>query len=128
MACQEDFIKTIEFITMYPGENEYTVFIAIAKTELNHRILIYAPRTLVPDLSCEQAAEFFEEATDVHNTPIQVLYKKNKLRLNGQIYMFHDEHNGGDWFLKTIYLDGPRNNLTVNKEEVEKLFGCKING
>ena len=43
--------------------------------------------------------------------------------------MFHDDkHNGGDWFIKTIYLDGPRHDVEIDKREIEKLFGCKMNG
>ena len=129
MAIQEDFIKKLEFLTMYPGEDGYQVFIAIAKTEQGHRILCYAPRTTIPELECGQEYPDYDDVCDARHRPIRTLHRCNTLKLNGQIYMFHDDkHNGGDWFIKTIYLDGPRNDVSIDRKEIEKLFGCKVNG
>ena len=51
------------------------------------------------------------------------------LKIENTAYLMKNRHNECEtWYIKVIYLDGPQSKPIVKKEEVEKLFGCQIDG
>jgi hypothetical protein len=121
-----EFIEEIEFFTSYPNKEGSRTILAVALTSENHKVLCYIPTASLINLSLEEAEV---SDWDIKYIPIKSLPQQKKLFIGGQIYANSDStHNGGKWFIKVIPLDGPINPIEVNKDDIEKLFGCKING
>lgn len=116
-------IKDIEFINMFPSMNSSGhVFIMTAITDKGNRILVYAPvvklgkasinsycdedyswRTTLRDITLRRHCQFMTEMFAVKST------------------------NNYDEFFKIFYLDG-NFKTKIKKSEIEKLFGCEIDG
>ncbi len=122
---KQEFIEEIEFFTSYPNKEGSRTILVVALTSENHRVLCYIPTASLINLSLEEVVSDW----DIKYVPISSLPQQKKLFIGGQIYANGDNtHNGGQWFIKVIPLDGPINPIEVNREDIEKLFGCKING
>ena len=123
---KQEFIEEIEFFTSYPNKEGSRTILAVALTSENRRVLCYIPTASILNLSLEEGDV---SDWDIRYVPISSLPQQRRLFIGGQIYA-NDEiiHNGGRWFIKVIPLDGPINPIEVNREDIEKLFGCKING
>lgn len=128
MATQNDYIKKIEFFTIYPNKEGTNTLLMTVITTDGFRGLLYAPYVEEFDATVEQDEECWYDEKQLFHTPIHALWKERKLIFNGNVLMARDKHNNNEWFIKFIYLDGPQSKPTVNKKDIEKLFGCEVNG
>ena len=124
----DDYIKEIEFFTTYPNAEGGRVLLATFTSTQGYRGLVYAPFVSRINLSLEPENNF-EEFVDARNIPILHFSKMKNVKIDGVAYAAHDKyHEHEQWFFKVIYLDGPMSKPSVDKKEIEKLFGCEING
>lgn len=124
----DDYIKEIEFFTTYPNAEGGRVLLATFVSVQGYRGLLYAPCVSKINLSLELERNF-EEWVDAHHIPILYIPKMKNLKIEGVAYALHDKyHTDEEWFFKIIYLDGPLSKPSVSKKDIEKLFGCEING
>ncbi len=123
-----DYLKEVEFLTLYPnGEGDKTL-LATAITTEGYRVLLYAPSVSTPMMEMSSRQEY-EECSDVRYVPIMNLPNMRTLKIENTAYLMKGRHNEFEtWYLKVVYLDGSKSKPTVKKEEVEKLFGCQIDG
>lgn len=125
---QEDYIKEIEFFTTYPNTTGGRVLLATFTSMQGYRGLIYAPQVSKINLSLEPQNNF-EDYIDARNIPILHISKMKNVKIEGIAYASHDKyHENEDWFFKVIYLDGPMSKPSISKKDIEKLFGCEIDG
>ena len=123
-----DYLKEVEFLTLYPNEEGDKTLLATAITTEGHRVLLYAPSVSSPNMSMDSCQEY-EEYYDARNIPIMKLPGMRTLKIENTAYFMKNRHNENEsWFIKVVYLDGPQSKPLVKKEEVEKLFGCQIDG
>lgn len=121
---KQEFIEEIEFFTSYPNKEGSRTILTVALTNEGHRVLCYIPSASVLDLSLDESTDW-----DIKHTPLRLIQQQRRLRISGELYGIHDHpHNEGKWFVRVIELDGPINPIEVDKADIEKLFGCKING
>lgn len=121
---KQEFIEEIEFFTSYPNKEGSRTILTVALTNERHRVLCYIPSASVLDLSLDELTDW-----DIKHTPLSMIQQQKRLRISGELYAIHDNpHNEGKWFIRVIELDGPINPIEVDKADIEKLFGCKING
>lgn len=120
-----DYLKKVEFLTLYPNEEGDKTLLAIAITAEGYRVLLYAPSVSTPIIELNR--QEYEECYDVRNIPIARLPDMRTLKIENTAYLMKNRHNECEtWYIKVIYLDGPQSKPLVKKEEVEKLFGCQI--
>jgi hypothetical protein len=123
-----DYLKEVEFLTLYPNEEGDKTLLATAITTEGHRVLLYAPSVSTPMVEMNSRQEY-EECYDARNIPIMKLSGMRTLKIENTAYLMKGRHNECEtWYIKVVYLDGPQSKPTVKKEEVEKLFGCCIDG
>ena len=129
MAFTEtDYLKEVEFLTLYPNEEGDKTLLATAITAEGYRVLLYAPSVSTPMMEMNSRQEY-EEYYDARNIPIMKLPCMRTLKIENTAYLMKGRHNECEtWYIKVVYLDGPQSKPTVKKEEVEKLFGCYIDG
>lgn len=124
----DDYIKEIEFFTTYPNETGGRVLLATFTSLQGYRGLIYAPQVSKINLSLEPQNNF-EDYVDARNIPIFHISKMKNVKIDGVAYASHDKyHECEEWFFKVIYLDGPMSKPSISKKDIEKLFGCEIDG
>ena len=125
---KSDYLKEVEFLTLYPNNEGDKTLLATALTTEGHRVLLYAPSVSSPRMSMDSRQEC-EEYYDARNIPIMKLPGMRSLKIENTAYLMKGCHNECEtWYVKVIYLDGPQSKPLVKKEEVEKLFGCQIDG
>ena len=123
-----DYLKEVEFLTLYPNEEGHKTLLATAITTEGYRVLLYAPSVSAPMIDVDSRQEY-EECCDARNIPLMKLPYMRTLKIENTAYLMKGRHNECEtWYIKVIYLDGPQSKPTVKKEEVEKLFGCHIDG
>ena len=123
-----DYLKEVEFLTLYPNKEGNKTLLATALTTEGYRVLLYAPSVSSPNMSMDSRQEY-EEYYDARNIPLMKLPGMRTLKIENTVYFMKNHHNETEpWFTKVIYLDGPQSKPLVKKEEVEKLFGCWIDG
>ena len=123
-----DYLKEVEFLTLYPNEEGDKTLLATAITTEGYRVLLYAPSVSTPMMEMNSRQEY-EECYNAHNIPIMKLPGMRTLKIENTAYLMKGRHNECEtWYIKVVYLDGPQSKPTVKKEEVEKLFGCQIDG
>lgn len=128
MAIQNDYLKEIEFLTLYPNQDGDKTLLATALTTEGYRVLMYAPAVSTPNLSMN-SSQTVEEYYNAKNVPILRLPGMRTLKIENTAYLMKNSHNECEtWFLRIIYLDGPESKQHVKKEDIEKLFGCVIDG
>ena len=125
---KNDYLKEIEFLVLYPNnEGDKTLLATVITTE-GYRALLYAPSVSTPTMEMSSYQEC-EEYYDARNIPIAKFPGIRTLKIENTAYLMKGHHNECEtWYTKVIYLDGPQSKPTVKKEEVEKLFGCHIDG
>ena len=127
-SIKNDYLKEVEFLTLYPNEEGDKTLLATALTTEGYRVLLYAPSVTTPTMEMNSRQEY-EECYNAHNIPIMKLPGMRTLKIENTAYLMKGRHNECEtWYIKVIYLDGPQNKPLVKKEEVEKLFGCQIDG
>ena len=125
---KNDYLKEVEFLTLYPNEEGDKTLLATAITTEGHHVLLYAPSVSTPMMEMNSHQEY-EEYYNAHNIPIMKLPGMRTLKIENTAYLMKGRHNECEtWYIKVVYLDGPQSKPIVKKEEVEKLFGCQIDG
>lgn len=121
---KQEFIEELEFFASYPNKEGNRTILAVALTDKGRRVLCYIPSASVLNFSIDEATDW-----DIKCTPLSLIQQQRRLYISGELYAIHDHpHNEGKWFVRVIELDGPINPIEVDKADIEKLFGCKING
>lgn len=125
---KNDYLKKVEFLTLYPNEEGDKTLLATAITTEGYRVLLYAPSVSTPTIELASQEEY-EKYYDARNIPVGKLPIMRTLKIENTAYLMKNYHNEGEtWYIKVVYLDGPQSKPTVKREEVEKLFGCQIDG
>ena len=116
-------IKDIEFINVFPSVSHVGhVFLMTAITDKDHRVLVYAPLVRVGD--CEIASGYDPDA-DWHTSLYNIVHRRY-CKFITDLFAVENLNKNGEFF-KVIYLDG-NFKQKVKKEEIEKMFGCEIDG
>ena len=125
---KNDYLKEVEFLTLYPNKEGDKTLLATALTTEGYRVLLYAPSVSTPTMEMNSRQEY-EECYNARNIPIMKLPGMRTLKIENTAYLMKGRHNECEtWYIKVIYLDGPQSKPLVKKEEIEKLFGCTIDG
>ena len=117
----------IEYMTAYPkmgGRPEEKVLLVVGKTVEGYRYLIYAPTVILKNTEMEQDVSYTEYYGGKHNTLLGSIPTSRKITLNNEMYVLP---NDNDTFFNLIFLD-KQPALHVKKGDIEKLFGCVIDG
>lgn len=114
--------KNIEYMVVYPnGRPDEKVLLIVAK-EKGERWLIYAPRVIQRTLEMEQDLSA-HEIYDGYGHKLAEYCSAREITVNNELYVLADETT----YFNIIPLDKQHKPI-VKKEEVEKLFGCVIDG
>ena len=117
----------IEYMTAYPkmgGRPEEKVLLVVGRTVEGYRYLIYAPTVILKNTEMEQDISYSEYYGGKHNTLLGSIPTSRKITLNNEMYVLP---NDNDTFFNLIFLD-KQPALHVKKGDIEKLFGCVIDG
>ena len=117
----------IEYMTTYHkmgGRPEEKVLLVIGKTAEGCRYLIYAPTVILRSMEMEQDISYTELYGGKRNTTLVSIPTSRKITLNNEMYVLPDDN---DTFFNLIFLD-KQPAQHVKKGDIEKLFGCVIDG
>jgi hypothetical protein len=116
-------IKDIEFINMFPSMNSGGhVFIMTAITDKGNRILVYAPVVKLGEASINSYCD--EDYS--WRTTLRDITLRRHCQFMTEMFAVNSTNNY-DEFFKIFYLDG-NFKTKIKKSEIEKLFGCEIDG
>jgi hypothetical protein len=114
-------------MTAYPkvgGRPEEKVLFVVGKTVEGYRYLIYAPTVILENTEMEQDIGYTEYYGGKHNTLLGSIPTSRKITLNNEMYVLP---NDNETFFNLIFLD-KQPAQHVKKGDIEKLFGCVIDG
>lgn len=117
----------IEYMTTYPkmgGRPEEKVLLVVGRTVEGYRYLVYAPTVILKNIGIEQDIDYTDYYDGKHNTLLGSIPTSRKITLNNEIYVLP---NDNDTFFNLIFLD-KQPARHVKKGDIEKLFGCVIDG
>jgi hypothetical protein len=117
----------IEYMTTYPkmgGRPEEKVLLVVGRTVEGYRYLVYAPTVILKNAEMEQDISYTEYYGGKHNTLLGSIPTSRKIILNNEMYILP---NDNDTFFNLIFLD-KQPAQHVKKGDIEKLFGCVIDG
>lgn len=117
----------IEYMTTYPkvgGRPEEKILLVVGRTVEGYRYLIYASSVILKNTEMEQDISYSEYYGGKHNTLLGSIPTSRKITLNNEMYVLP---NDNDTFFNLIFLD-KQPALHVKKGDIEKLFGCVIDG
>jgi hypothetical protein len=117
----------IEYMTTYPkmgGRPEEKVLLVVGRTMEGYRYLVYAPTVILKNMEMEQDISYTEYYGGKHNTLLGSIPTSRKITLNNEMYVLP---NDNDTFFNLIFLD-KQPAQHVKKGDIEKLFGCVIDG
>ena len=117
----------IEYMTTYPaygGHPEEKTLILIARDKEYGKVLLYAPKVIHRDLTTEEESCVAEYRSHRDIITGRIVMDR-KLAINNEMYILPSGDKST--FFSIIPLD-KQSKPTVKKEEVEKLFGCQIDG
>lgn len=119
--------RDIEFMATYPtvgGRPEEKTLLMIARDNELGRVLVYAPRVIHKNITMEQ--ECCRKEYRTHNDIILGEYVTNRsLTINGELWVLPEDDKDTFFSIHTLDKSPARH---VKKEEIEKLFGCVIDG
>lgn len=116
-------IKDIEFINVFPSINHVGhVFLMTAITDKERRVLVYAPLVRVGDF---EIASGYDADADWYTSLYNIVHRRY-CKFITDLFVVENINKKGEFF-KIIYLDGDFTQK-VKKEEIEKIFGCEIDG
>jgi hypothetical protein len=117
----------IEYMTTYPkmgGRPEEKVLLVVGRTIEGYRYLVYAPTVVLKNTEMEQDIGYTEYYGGKHNTLLGSIPTSRRITLNNEMYVLP---NDNETFFSLIFLDKqPAHH--VKKGDIEKLFGCVIDG
>ena len=118
-------IDIVEYMNMYPSmTGGGHVFIMTAITNKGNRVLIYAPMVTISSHSIESSAS--DEYDAEWRRTLDEIRHRRYCKFFSEFFAVKSTDGCSEYF-KVIYLDGVHK-PTVRKEEIEKMFGCKIDG
>lgn len=116
-------IKDIEFINVFPSMSHVGhVFLMTAITDKDHRVLVYAPLVKVGDF---EIATGYDSEADWHTSLYNIVHRRY-CKFITDLFVVESTNKNTEYF-KVIYLDG-NFKQKIKKEEIEKMFGCEIDG
>lgn len=116
-------IKDIEFINMFPSmDGSGHVFLMTAITNKGNRVLVYAPMVKVGNY---QISFGIDCDCDWYTSLYNITHRRYCQMITDMFVV--KSIDGRDEFFKIIYLDG-NFKQKIKKEEIEKIFGCEIDG
>ncbi len=117
-------IKEVEFITTYPRKGSATdnVMVAIVLLENDKRALVYAPAIRPVNLDFTISEEY--EDYGFRGVKLGVIPTTRHVKIGCDLYTISKEN--GTLFSVVLLDDAPAPH--VNRKEIEKLFGCIIDG
>lgn len=117
----------IEYMATYPkmgGRPEERVLLVVGRTVEGYRYLVYAPTVILNNTEIEQDVGYTEFYGGKHNTLLGSIPTSRRITLNNEMYVLP---NDNDTFFNLIFLD-KQPAQHVKKGDIEKLFGCVIDG
>ena len=117
--------QDIEFMTTYPvagGRADERVLMVVLNTAENGRWLLYAPSVMQRNIEVESSCNYRDYRDCRGNTLFRDISGR-EIVISNELYVL----SGDEVAFKLIALD-VQQKRTVKKEEIEKLFGCTING
>lgn len=117
----------IEYMTTYPkmgGRPEEKVLLVVGRTVEGCRYLIYAPTVTLKNIEMEQDIDRIEYYGGRDHTLLGSIPTSRKITLNNEMYVLP---NDNETFFNLIFLD-KQPAPYVKKGDIEKLFGCVIDG
>lgn len=117
----------IEFMTTYPkmgGRPEERVLFIVAKTAEGYRYLVYASTVILKNVEMEQEIGHIDYCHAMTHSKLASIPMGRSLTINNEMYVLP---NDNETFFNVIFLD-KQPALHVKKGDVEKLFGCLIDG
>ena len=116
-------IDKIEFVNMFPSMNGGDhVFLMTAITDKGNRVLIYAPMVKVGDYQVNSGIDY---ECDWYTSLYDIVHRRY-CQFITDVFAVKAYDNCIEFF-KVFYLDGDFKRK-IKKEEIEKLFGCEIDG
>ena len=129
----DERIQRTELINIFPSSasNGDHVFIMTAITDLGNRVLIYAPLVKLDEKSIktEDLSGWFDCYNDICKSSLYQLARSRFIKFFADMYAVKE--TSGEFFFKVFYLDqfdGIFEKPKIDKQEIEKLFGCEVNG
>ena len=118
-----EIIDKIEFVNIFPSLNSNDhVFLMTAITNKGNRVLVYAPMVKVGDYQINSGAEYDCD----WRTSLYDITHRRYCQFITDIFAVKNANNQGEFF-KVFYLDG-NFKQKIKKEDIEKMFGCEIDG
>lgn len=117
----------IEFMTTYPkmgGHHEERVLFVVARTAEGHRYLIYAPTIILKSIEMEQELGRVDCYHTMTHSKVASISKGRSITISNEMYVLPDDNEA---FFNVIFLD-KQPAQHVKKGDIEKLFGCVIDG
>ena len=118
-------VDFVEYMTVYPSltEGQY-VFLMVAITDKKNRVLIYAPMVKVGPHSIEAIDQNDYEGD--WRRPLSEICRRKYCKFMAEFFSINSTDNSEEFF-KVLVLDG-NTKPKIRREEIERLFGCKIDG
>ena len=117
----------IEFMTTYPkmgGHSEERVLFIVARTAEGYRYLIYASTIILKNVEMEQEIGYIDCCHAMTRSKVASIPMGRSLTINNEMYILP---NDNETFFNVIFLD-KQPARHVKKGDIEKLFGCVIDG
>ena len=117
--------QDIEYMTTYPvvgGKANERVLMVVLNTAEGGRWLLYSPSVMQREMNVESSQDYQEYRTFCGNTILRRPFGREVV-ISNELYVLSND----DVAFKLIALDEQQKRI-VKKEEIEKLFGCTIDG
>lgn len=124
MDIGNQHITEIEYITVYPQRtgNNY-VMLAVALLESGTRVLVYGTNLQRIEMGTEITSDYQDYC--LFGKTVRRIETARKMVVNTELYCIPDDKG---MLFSIMVLDGTPTTKTIKKEEIEKLFGCKVDG
>ena len=117
--------QDIEFMTTYPavgGREKEKVLMVVLNTKENGRWLLYSPSVIQRDIEVESSYNYRDYRDCYGNTLFRDISNREVI-ISNELYVLGDDKAA----FNLVSLDSQQKRI-VKKEEIEKLFGCTIDG
>lgn len=117
--------QDVEFMTTYPvagGRANEKVLMVVLNTAESGRWLLYSPSVIQRNIEVESSHNYRDYRDCRGNTIFRDMIDREVI-INNELYVLGNDKVA----FNLVALDG-QHKRTVKKEEIEKLFGCTIDG